>query len=220
MTKKPKIKVMLVDDHFVVRMGLSSSINIEPDMEVVAEAATGEQALEVFSRQPVDIVLLDLRLADMDGIETARRLGTGFPGTKIIMLSTYEGDEDIFRAIEAGARAYLLKTVQRDELLKAIRVVHAGERYLTATVGAVLAARLQQEKLTPRELEVLQAIARGRSNKEAAADLAITEVTVKLHVSGILRKLGANDRTQAVTIALQRGILHLHGIAGRAELPH
>lgn len=209
MKKNAKISILVVDDHFVVRAGLSGSINAEPDLIVRFEASTGRQAVELYREHKPDIVLMDLRLPDMTGTEATRTIRQEFPAAKIIMLSTYDGVEDVYRALQAGAASYLLKSTQRDELLKAIRAVHAGERYVTPAIAAKLAERVSYTDLSSREMDVLRGIADGKSNKEIAAALSITEVTVKLHVRSILSKLQVNDRTQAVTAALQRGILHL-----------
>jgi len=200
---------MVVDDHFVVRIGLSGSINVEPDMVVDAEVSTGEQAVAAYRQHRPDIVLMDLKLPGMSGIEATKAICQEFPGAPIIMLSTHDGEEDIYRSLQAGARAYLLKTAARHELIDTIRSVHAGERCISPAVGARLAERMMHPDLTARELGVLQLIVKGRSNKEIAAELSIAEVTVKLHVGHILTKLQVNDRTQATTTALQRGIIHL-----------
>jgi two-component system NarL family response regulator len=206
---KKKIRVMVVDDHFVVRIGLCGSINMEPDMEVVAEASTGDRAPSLYREHQPDIVLMDLRLPDTDGITACKMICEEFPKAAVVMLSTHDAEEEIYRAFQAGAQAYLLKTVQREELLRALRSVHAGERCIPAEIGARLAERMSHPELTAREVEVLTLIAKGRSNKEIGAELSIAEVTVKLHVGHILSKLGASDRTQAATTALRRGILHL-----------
>ena len=206
---KKKIRIMVVDDHFVVRMGLTGSVNVEPDMTVDAEASTGEQAIAAYRQHRPDIVLMDLKLPGMSGVEATKAICEEFPGASIIMLSTHDGEEDIYRSLQAGARAYVLKTVERQELINTIRSVHAGERCISPAVGARLAERMTHPDLTARELEVLQLIVKGRSNKEIASDLLIAEVTVKLHVGHILTKLSVNDRTQATTTALQRGIVHL-----------
>ena len=206
---KTKIRVMVVDDHFVVRMGLTGSVNVEPDMMVEAEASTGEQAVAAFRQHQPDIVLMDLKLPGISGVEATSAICAEFPGASIIMLSTHDGEEDIYRSLQAGARAYLLKTVERKELIETIRSVHAGGRCISPAVGARLAERMTHPDLTAREKEVLQLIVKGRSNKEIASDLSIAEVTVKLHVGHILNKLGVNDRTQATTTALHRGIIQL-----------
>jgi len=207
---KEKIRIMVVDDHFVVRMGLVGSINIEPDMTVEVEASTGHQAIAYFRQHHPDIVLMDLKLPDMSGAETTNAICREFPDASIIMLSTHDGEEDIYRSLQAGARSYLLKTAARAELLHTIRAVHAGERCISPAIGARLAERMTHTELTSRELDVLKLIATGKSNKEIGSALQIAEVTVKLHVSHILAKLKASDRTQAATTALRRGILHLN----------
>jgi two-component system NarL family response regulator len=204
-----KIQVMVVDDHFVVRMGLSGSINLEPDMKVVTEASTGEQAVTLYRQHQPDIVLMDLKLPGISGVEATRAICKEFPTASVIMLSTHDGEEDIYRSLQAGARTYLLKTAVRNELIDTIRTVHGGGRCISPTIGARLAERMSHQELTAREIDVLALIVRGRSNKEIASDLSIAEVTVKLHVGHILAKLGVNDRTQATTTALQRGIIHL-----------
>ena len=206
---KKKIRVMVVDDHFVVRMGLSGSINVEPDMAVTTEASTGEQAVAAYRQHQPDIVLMDLKLPGMGGVEATEAICKEFPGAAVIMLSTHDGEEDIYRSLQAGARTYLLKTAARNELIDTIRAVNAGERSISPAVGGRLAERMTHPDLTAREIDVLHLIVKGRSNKEIASDLSIAEVTVKLHVGHILSKLNVNDRTQAATTALQRGIVHL-----------
>jgi DNA-binding NarL/FixJ family response regulator len=206
---KKKIRIMVVDDHFVVRMGLTGSIDLEPDMTVEAEASNGTQAIEQFRKHRPDIVLMDLKLPGMGGVEATAAICKEFPDAAIIMLSTHDGEEDIYRSLQAGARTYLLKASAREELMETIRKVYSGERAITSVVGTRLAERMTRAELTVRELEVLKQIAKGRSNKEIGSALDIAEVTVKLHVGHLLVKLNASDRTQAVTTALQRGILHL-----------
>jgi two-component system NarL family response regulator len=204
-----KIRVMVVDDHFVVRMGLCGSINFEADMMVETEATTGEQAIDKYRRHQPDVVLMDLKLPGVSGIEATKTICSEFPLAAVVMLSTYESEEDIYNSIQAGARTYLLKSASRSELIGTIRSVHAGEHRVSPLVGGHLAGRMRRPNLTPREKEVLGLIAKGRSNKEIAAELAITTVTVKLHVVHLLSKLGVNDRTQATTTALQRGLVRL-----------
>jgi two-component system NarL family response regulator len=206
---KKKIRIMVVDDHFVVRMGLTGSINIETDMTVATEASSGQQAITNFRQHRPDIVLMDLKLPGMGGVEATSAICKEFPDASVIMLSTHDSEEDIYRSLQAGARTYLLKTAAREELIQSIRAVYAGERCIPPHVGARLAERMTRTELTVRELEVLKLIAKGNSNKEIGNALEIAEVTVKLHVGHILTKLKANDRTQATTTALQRGILHL-----------
>ncbi len=204
-----KIRIMVVDDHFVVRMGLVGSINIEPDMIVEIETSNGQQAVADFRRHRPDIVLMDLKLPDMSGVEATSVICKEFPDASIIMLSTHDGEEDVYQSFQAGARTYLLKTAAREELIRTIRAVHAGERCISPAIGARLAERMTHTELTSRELEVLKLIAAGKSNKEIGGALQIAEVTVKLHVGHILTKLKVSDRTQAATTALRRGILHL-----------
>jgi two-component system NarL family response regulator len=209
MKKNGKIRLMIVDDHFVVRMGLTASVTTEPDMVVVAGASSGEQALELYPQHEPDIVLVDLRLPGWSGVETTAALCEKFPEARIIIFSTYEGDEDIYRALQAGARGYVSKNAAHADLVQAIRTVYSGQKYLSATIAASLAARVGLAELSAREVEVLELVARGMSNKEIGAALNITEGTVKLHINSSLKKLNASDRTQAVTTALHRGILHL-----------
>jgi two-component system, NarL family, response regulator len=210
MSKEGAIRVLIADDHPVVREGVAAMIERRPDMTVVGEAATGREAVAAYRAAQPDVVLMDLRMPDMTGVEAIGAIRGEFPGARIIVLTTYDGDEDIYRGLQAGARAYLLKDAPRDDLLDAIRAVHAGQSRIPPAVAARLAERvLAGPELTARELEVLQGIVAGRSNKEIGAALGISEGTVKAHVNNILGKLGVNDRTQAVTTALQRGIVHL-----------
>jgi DNA-binding NarL/FixJ family response regulator len=204
-----KLKVMLVDDHYLVRMGLASIISLEPDMVVCAEASTGEQARSLFRSHRPDVTLMDLRLPGMNGSETIQAIRAEFPDARIVMISTYVCDEEIYGALQAGAMAYLVKSVQREELTRAIRKAAAGQRHIPAEVAARLADRVSRSQLSTREVEVLRLLVGGRRNREIAKSLDITEGTVKLHVSSILGKLGAADRTEAVTVALQRGIVQL-----------
>ena len=190
-------------------MGLAGSINIEPDMVVEAEASSGPQAIDTYRKHRPDVVLMDLKLPGMSGVEVTRAICKEFPDAVVIMLSTHDGEEDIYRSIQSGARTYLLKTAAREELIHTIRAVHAGERCVSPAIGARLAERMTRSELTAREMEILKLIATGRSNKEISSELQIAEVTVKQHVGHILSKLNASDRTQATTTALQRGILHL-----------
>ncbi len=200
---------MVVDDHHIVRQGVAALINSEPDLVIVAEASDGGKALELFREHKPDITLMDLRMPVMSGVEATRALRAEFPAARIIVLTTYDGDEDIYRALQAGAQGYLLKDMFFEELLDAIRSVHAGKRRIPAPIAERLADRVAGSDLTVRELEVLKLIVRGRSNKEIANDLSISEATVKSHVNSILGKLGVTDRTQAATTALQRGIVHM-----------
>jgi DNA-binding NarL/FixJ family response regulator len=204
-----KLKIMLVDDHYLVRMGLASIIALEPDMTVCAQASTGEQAQMLFRTHRPDVTLMDLRLPGMNGSDTIQAIRHEFPDARIVMISTYVCDEEIYGALQAGAMAYLVKSVQREELIRAIRKAAAGQRHIPAEVAARLADRVTRSQLSGREIEVLRLLVGGRRNREIANALDITEGTVKLHVSSILGKLGASDRTEAVTVALQRGIVQL-----------
>ncbi|HYE75043.1 MAG TPA: response regulator transcription factor [Blastocatellia bacterium] len=203
------IRVMVIDDHQIVRQGFVALINTEPDLTVVAEGANGQQAVELFRQHQPDITLMDLRLPVMSGVDAIKTIRQEFPAAKVIVLTTFDGDEDIYRALQAGAQSYLLKGVSFDELLETIRKVHAGQRRIPAVVAERLAERMGGPELTGRELQVLELIVKGRSNKEIATDLSISEATVKTHINSILSKLGVTDRTQAATSALQRGIVHL-----------
>jgi DNA-binding NarL/FixJ family response regulator len=209
MQKSKQIRILVVDDHFMVRMGLSASLNVEPDMEVVAEAASSEAALAAYRLQLPNLVLMDVRLPGRSGTETTAAIVQEFPDARILMLSTHSGEEEIFRSLQAGARGYILKSAVREELLRAIREVDADRRYVDPAVAPLLAARMSHRSLTSRELEVLRMVAKGLGNKEIGASLNIAEVTVKLHVSHVLEKLNAKDRTEAATLALQRGIISL-----------
>jgi len=209
MSKLKVIRVLVADDHHVVRSGIAASIGLEDDLSVVAEADSGEQAIAQYRASKPDVVLMDLRLPGMNGIEATAALMREAPEARVIMFTTYEGDEDIYRAVQAGARGYLLKSAPRDELLSAIRSVAAGERYLPPALAHRLAQRMACNDLSPRENEVLQLIARGRSNKEIASDIGIAEDTVKRHVTNLLAKLRVADRTQATTEAIRRGLIHL-----------
>lgn len=204
-----KIRIIVVDDQAVVRQGFVSLINTVPDMAVIAEATNGRQAIELYRQHRPDVVLMDLRMPEMGGVEAITALRREFPAARVIVLTTYDGDEDIYRSLQAGALGYLLKDMFFDELEEAIRTVHSGGRRIPGVVAERLAGRMGGSDLTGRELEVLQQIVRGGSNKEIAAALGISEATVKSHINNILSKLDAADRTQAATKALQRGIVHL-----------
>jgi two-component system NarL family response regulator len=204
-----KLRLMLVDDHYLVRMGLASIISLETDMIVCAEASSGEQARALFRVHRPDVTLMDLRLPGMSGADTVQAIRSEFPDARIVMISTYVCDEEIYGALQAGAMAYLVKSVQREELIRAIRKAAAGQRHIPAEVAARLADRVSRTQLSAREIEVLRQLVCGRRNREIASALDISEGTVKLHVSSILGKLGVSDRTEAVTRALQRGIVQL-----------
>ena len=203
------IKIMVIDDQAVVRQGFVALINTVSDMVVVAEGTNGQQAIDLYRLHRPDVALIDLRMPQVGGVEAIVAIRKEFPDARLIVLTTYDGDEDIYRALQAGARAYLLKDMLRDELVETIRAVYAGQRRIPAEVANRLAERMNRTELTARELEVLKHIAQGKSNKIIAADLSISEGTVKIHVNNILSKLGVSDRTHAATFALQRGIIHL-----------
>ena len=205
------LRIMVVDDHYLVRMGLASIIGVEPDMTVCAEASSGEQAQALFRTHRPDVTLMDLRLPGLSGAEAIQAIRQEFREARFVMLSTYVCDEEVYGALQAGAMAYLVKSVQREELITAIRKAAAGQRHIPAEVAARLADRVARSQLSAREIEVLRLLVSGRRNREIAGTLEITEGTVKLHVSSILEKLGADDRTEAVTVALQRGIVQLNG---------
>jgi DNA-binding NarL/FixJ family response regulator len=204
-----QIRVMVVDDQAVVRQGIVALINTVADMTVVAVATNGQEAVEQFRSHRPDVTLMDLRMPVVGGVEAIGRIRREFPAARIIVLTTFDGDEDIYRSLQAGAQGYLLKDMFFDELEEAVRKVHAGSRRIPTAVAEKLAERMSGSELTARELEVLEQIVRGRSNKEIGGLLNISEATVKSHINNILSKLGVSDRTQAATTALQRGIVHL-----------
>ena len=211
MNEQPEmpIRILIAEDHLFARVGVGTIVNAQPDMTVVAEATNGQQAVELYRVYQPDVALLDVRMPVLSGIEAALAIRRDFPRARLIALSTFSGEEDIRRALQAGAQSYLTKDVLHDELLKAIRAVHAGQRYLPEPVAAALAAQLPRAELSARELDVLRLIVQGLSNKQIAHALTIAEYTVKNHVKSILGKLGVEDRTQATTAAIQRGIVHL-----------
>jgi two-component system, NarL family, response regulator len=211
MASHAKINVAVVDDHPVVRFGLAAIINLQGDMSVVGEAGTGEEACTLCEQRGVDVVLMDLRLPGMSGVEAIRAIRERRPATRIIVLTTYDGDGDIRRALDAGAHAYLLKAMSHGEVTEAIRKVHAGNRVIPEPVSRTLAGVYPHSELSAREIEVLELIASGLSNREIGAALGITEATVKWHVNIILSRLDVGDRTEAIVAALQRGIIHLPG---------
>jgi two-component system NarL family response regulator len=203
------IRILVAEDHLVARVGVTTIVNMQPDMNVVAEASNGQQAVELYRQHLPDVALLDMRMPILDGAAAAKAIRSEFPGARMVALTTYGGDEDIRRALEAGVQAYLTKDVLHDELLKAIRAVHAGQTYLPASVAAALAAQMPRPDLSAREVQVLELIVQGQANKQIAYSLGIAEHTVKNHVKNILSKLSVQDRTQAATAAIQRGIIHL-----------
>jgi two-component system NarL family response regulator len=204
-----QLRVILADDHPIVREGLQAVIDDQPDMVVVGQAASGADAVALALRERPDVILMDLRMPEMNGVEAISAIRAQWPDAHVIVLTTYDGDEDIYRAIHAGALAYLLKDTPRAELLDAIRVVARGQKRIPPDVATRLVERISAPALTEREVDVLRLMANGRSNKAIGVELHISEGTVKFHVNNILGKLQVEDRTQAVTVALQRGILHL-----------
>ncbi|HEU4386395.1 MAG TPA: response regulator transcription factor [Blastocatellia bacterium] len=206
--KGKRISVLVVDDHLVVRLGLKTMIDSQPDMQVVAECGDGSQALELFREKKPDVTIMELRIPGMNGAEVTQSIRAEYPKARILMLSSYSGDEDIHRALQAGARGYLLKDTAPDEILNAIRAVYAGQHYVPARVMERVAGRIQSS-LTNRELEILSLIVKGLSNREIGGVLRISEGTVKNHILNILSKMGVHDRTQAAIAAVQRGIVYL-----------
>jgi DNA-binding NarL/FixJ family response regulator len=204
-----KIRLLLVDDHFIVRIGLAGSLNLETDMQVVAEAADGAEAVAHFARHKPDVTLMDGRLPDFHGTEAIARIRADQPEARIILLSIDETEEDIARAVAAGVQSYLAKSVERWELLEAIRAVYRGETYFPPAIAERMASRESRTALSERELEVLGLIVRGRANKQIADVLGVAEITVKVHVSRILEKLGVPDRTRAATLAIERGLIRM-----------
>ena len=205
----PKIRVLCVDDHPLVRKGIAAILNNEAEIDLVAEAGNGQEAIDLFRRLNPDVTLMDLRMPIVDGITATREIRNEFPEARIIALTSFDGDQDVYRALEAGVRGYLLKESVHSEILHAIRHVHAGKKLIPPDVAQRLAEYFPQVSLTPREVEVLQLVAGGLANKEIASKLGTASGTVKMQVQNILSKLSATDRTHAVTIALQRGILQL-----------
>src|SRR5262252_451809 len=209
MSDQTRIRILCVDDHPLLREGITAIINNQPDMLLVAQASSGSEAIQTFPQQMPDVTLMDLRLPDMSGIDVLIAIRADFPEARIIMLTTFEGDVEIQRSLEAGARGYLLKSMPPKELVEGIRQVYAGKKRIPPQLAAQLAEHLGAERLTEREIEVLRRIAGGNRNRDIAEQLFISEETVKVHIKHIMEKLGASDRTQAVTICLRRGIIHL-----------
>jgi two-component system, NarL family, response regulator len=204
-----RIRVLVVDDHPIMSFGITTIIDATPDMTTVAQAGSGEEAIELYEQHLPDITLMDLRLPGMSGVDAIRAIMARHRNARFVVLTTYEGDEDIHQALEAGARSYLIKGMPHDALVSALRRVHAGGRFLPPPVSRVLSSRTPNSDLSSREREVLKLIVKGRSNREIASDLGITESTVKCHVGVILLRLNVSDRTQAAVAALQRGLVHL-----------
>jgi DNA-binding NarL/FixJ family response regulator len=203
------IRVFSVDDHPLLREGIAALVNNQPDMTLVAEASTGAEALERFKQHRPDVTLMDLRLPDMSGIDILIAIRTEFPEARIIILTTFEGDVEIHRALQAGARGYVLKNMPPSQLLDVIRQVHAGRKRIPPEIASQLAEHMSDESLTEREVEVLRQVADGNRNRDIAKNLFISEETVKVHIKHIMEKLGATDRTQAVAIGVRRGIIQL-----------
>jgi DNA-binding NarL/FixJ family response regulator len=209
MNAQNAIRILSVDDHPLLREGLAAVINSQEDMQVIAHAANGQDAIQQFRKHQPDVTLMDLRLPDKSGIDTMVSIRAEFPDARIIMLTTFEGDVEVQRALEAGARAYLLKSMPPKELVEVIRQVHAGKKRIPPQLATQLVEHMSDESLTTREIEVLRQIAEGNRNRDIGEKLFITEETVKVHIKHIMEKLGASDRTQAVAIAIRRGIIHL-----------
>ena len=203
------IRVLAVDDHPLLREGITTLLAAQPDMKLVAEASNGREAIEQYRIHRPDVILMDLQMPEMNGVDAMIAICSEFPGARVIVLTTYTGDVQVMRALKAGARGYLLKNLLRKELLETIRLVHAGQKRIPPEVASELAEHATDETLSAREIDVLRLISGGNANKEIAAQLSITEETVKGHIKNILAKLGANDRTHAVTIGLKRGIIDL-----------
>jgi DNA-binding NarL/FixJ family response regulator len=209
MIDKAKIRVFSVDDHPLLREGIAAIINSQDDMVMVAQASTGREAIQRFREHRPDVTLMDLRMPDLSGIDALSAILNEFPQARIVMLTTFEGDVEIQRSLAAGARGYVLKTMPPNELADVVRQVHAGRKRIPQEIAAQLAEHVADEALTGRELDVLQHVATGNRNRDIAERLSISEETVKVHVKHIMEKLGANDRTAAVAIAVRRGIIHL-----------
>jgi DNA-binding NarL/FixJ family response regulator len=204
-----RIRTLVVDDHHVVRQGLVALLKVSPEIEVVGEASDGLEAIELHRKLLPDVTLMDLQLPKLGGVEAITRIRAESSAARFIVLTTFDGDEDIYRSLQAGAKAYLLKGMTIEDLLSTIRLVHSGRTSISPAIAEKLADRMSTEDLTARELNVLERIVAGRANKEIAADLSISEATVKTHINNLLGKLGVSDRTNAATVAIQRGLVHL-----------
>jgi DNA-binding NarL/FixJ family response regulator len=217
MGKKPplrtkQIRVIVADDHPVVREGLAALIKSQPDMKLLCEAENGRVAVQEYLRHRADVILLDLRMPETDGIEATKAILGKDPAAKVIVLSTYKGDEDVYQALKAGAKAYLLKDCRREELVNSIRTAHEGQMNLSPPVATQLVTGVVRERLTKRETEILKQIVSGKSNKQIGTSLGLTEGTVKIHAGHVFKKLGASGRTDAIRIALERGVVHLSSL--------
>jgi len=211
-SQSPKVRVLVADDHLVLRLGLVTLINDEPDLEVVAEAANGQEVVDLFKAHRPDVVLMDLRMPGHTGEEVIAALCAEDPDARVIVLTIHKGDEAVYTALRAGARGYLLKDVPTQEILAAVRAVHAGEQCIPPAIAARVAERIRKADLSPREVNVLKLIAAGLSNKEIGDRLGVSDATAKKHVTGLLAKLGVRDRTHAVTLSLERGIIDLEDV--------
>jgi two-component system NarL family response regulator len=209
MSQSTLIRVLIADDHSIVRQGLATIISRDPEMTVIAQAEDGQQAINLFREYQPDVTLMDLRMPQVGGVAAITAICAEFKSARIIVLTTYDSDEDIYRGLQAGAKGYLLKETKPNELMNAIRTIHRGQQYIPSEVGAKLVQRMSNPELSERELEVLRSMAQGMSNLDIATALSIGESTVKSHVNRILSKLGVNDRTQAVIVAVKRGIVSL-----------
>jgi two-component system NarL family response regulator len=209
MSQSTNIRVLIVDDHSIVRQGLATIINRDPEMTVIAQAEDGQQAIDCFREYQPDVTLMDLRMPQVGGVEAITAICAEFKLARIMVLTTYDGDEDIYRGLQAGAKGYLLKDAKPNELLSAIRMIHSGQQYIPPSVGAKLVQRMSNPELSERELDVLRLMAQGMSNLDISTALSIGESTVKSHVNRILSKMSVNDRTQAVIVAVKRGIVSL-----------
>ncbi|MEH2459380.1 response regulator transcription factor [Nostoc sp.] len=207
MSHSPLIQVLIADDHVMVAQGLTILLESQSDIRVIGRASNGREAIDLFGQHQPDIVLMDLRMPEMSGVEATIAICAEFKQARIIVLTTYDGDEDIYRGLRTGAKGYLLKDAEAQELLSAIRAVHAGQQYIPPAVGAKLVERMGIPELSNRELEVLNLMARGKNNQEISAELSISESTVKFHTKNIMSKLGASDRSQAIITALKRGVI-------------
>lgn len=205
----PAIRLLIVDDHVLIRLGLITIFNDEPDITVAGEAGNGRRAVELFTEIHPDVVLLDLKMPGLNGVETIRLLKEKSPTVRVVVLTTLDQEEEIFRALEAGAMGYLLKDMRKEELVEAIRAVHRGERWLAPLAGSRLAERVVRKELNERELEIIKFLVQGRSNKEIAAASSLSEDSIKWHMKNLLRKLGTHDRTQAAVLAIQRGLVKI-----------